>query len=1802
MDEESCKKVQASSSANDALQSLTQNISPEMAQHTKKLVMAMKNASEEDYNALLEFLSKSKVADADEKPSIEGKDNAAFTADVQLGGSDDDIVRSENIPDVSDSGVEVDNHKAKKAENINTDLNEHEDGYNTAVKKLPDQFKVTNDSCSGTSNSSKLPEQSDETEKLADQLPIVGGNSAGDQLEVTNGNSFGASDGSKLPELTDEAEKLADQLLSVGENSAGDVHRDVSSSEDEKLPELVSNTAEETCSEIEDGEVKGLSEGLPVEIDANEEGKSMEDLSPFLHVQGDSCTNLLSESNEIEKRYPKVAVYELSSDDDHMALSSSHSEATSTESELSDVVAPSDTVASQSEGLNDHARSLDENVRPLPATENRDDDIAVIADEEVAHESAIKSVLQRMSSVQSTGTQTSSEPGENVQQDQPAKDQISNTSEGLDCEGLDSILGSKDKGSSKLPFYYQPQIVMHEEKPVLVLQPVSVSSSSPSDNGDTSAVGNVAIKATVPIVLPLTSPDIDNVTKDAILKQINGESDLPPSTSDQGSSKCSLLQGYSGADVPLSLNTCTALGLSGDKGGDPSSALHQDASIVKSEPVAEKSSEAKNEGLREWVPSSELDRAFSAVAEGVAATTMAQTPATLTFPRVSLPSTNPFAKDLVAQQSGHSEVIVNDLTSLGLDKTLQQSLFGPPSSSSVSSGARPKQVKAYQEPGHAGKTTNPFAPDLTPKKRGRRQELDVTENSTEVVVKAEVHPTVSPSAVEMNRPPQRSPRPRLSSESMVTVIETTYADTPASSAELPPPAIDQPNKTVQAQQDQKPQLGSKETPLDSAKQKRRVPGKVAPFWIPDFACSNCTNCKTKFTIFLRKHHCRGCGKIFCDRCCSQQARFPYMDFKIGRVCPTCTETIKEVHRMKKKEELAKQGSLQQTTPGTLQTRNASQGLVISNAQTQRNVTMMPSAQTQCSGTAVSAAVPLNQQGQQRNLSNQPIQYEPLPIPSAKVQHSAEMQMPAPVQPQGSQSVMIPAQPAKQYMWVPASAVQPNTPVVYVNPVIPTLQGGPMLVPTAQFNPQQAPVVLMDSQSSSSPCISQANMQPLNTMASGGRKGAASVANKTSSETVSTFTVLPQQVGQSAVQAASSLQQSSHPSVTPVGTASKMHTSGSLSPTSLPQASLQSVTQVTSSQTYSVGLPSPTSLPQTSLQSVTPVAEPQTLPKGLLSMSSPRQSSPSTITTAAPSQRSPVAAINSPQKDTESQRPRAADGSFLVSDETAPGSKDSKPPLRRAGRTITWRYRTQGKSKLQEQKKSLAKDLKDLPHGVTIQAAPELLVHVKRMRVKERNREVQLWCYQSEGLNKFNHLEVVVMLEVRKREELFPEEVLRIYRGILHLASKLGNSFQHGNYLSSNDQFLDSTNDAGFIFVSSEVKRKPPGLKEMQAPFLYGILVKRSELSAAMFTPTRLLLRLGYDMNSFPFPLWNSRDRKPIHLGNEKEDRFFHTVFAMNKYLKNTVPEAMVPGLYVVKEDSKVILQIPNSGQTAVVNLLDRLIKKENQTATVPLVSDIPPYVDNCKVVICKERGDRYIQCFGNTASASVIGLGFLMLHLGVDASSPLNFGGELLDDGVLVFFSKTHTQKLRQSLEAKTNCYFYLGDKFDIAHFELRWMQDVNYHNVPKSPKDASQQKETFPNPYLAPTTAADTPAKEPGADYHAGLATIDIRYSGYGSEVELLKKAFEDHTKILHILEGNIRQACTEPLMRHENKMKSGEHLDLQLRVVLKPSYKKWSIGPSDLPAALIRSLQMALHTVKVPVMSEGELVMSFDVSVFKQ
>ena len=38
-------------------------------------------------------------------------------------------------------------------------------------------------------------------------------------------------------------------------------------------------------------------------------------------------------------------------------------------------------------------------------------------------------------------------------------------------------------------------------------------------------------------------------------------------------------------------------------------------------------------------------------------------------------------------------------------------------------------------------------------------------------------------------------------------------------------------------------------------------GKKKPFWIPDDDCDCCMLCSKSFSIVVRRHHCRACGRV-----------------------------------------------------------------------------------------------------------------------------------------------------------------------------------------------------------------------------------------------------------------------------------------------------------------------------------------------------------------------------------------------------------------------------------------------------------------------------------------------------------------------------------------------------------------------------------------------------------------------------------------------------------------------------------------------------------------------------------------------------------------------------------------------------------------------------------------------------------------------------------------------------------------------------------------------------------------------------
>ncbi|XP_030071422.1 zinc finger FYVE domain-containing protein 21 isoform X2 [Microcaecilia unicolor] len=61
-----------------------------------------------------------------------------------------------------------------------------------------------------------------------------------------------------------------------------------------------------------------------------------------------------------------------------------------------------------------------------------------------------------------------------------------------------------------------------------------------------------------------------------------------------------------------------------------------------------------------------------------------------------------------------------------------------------------------------------------------------------------------------------------------------------------------------------------------------------PQWVPDKECPRCMQCDTKFDFITRKHHCRRCGKCFCDKCCSKKVPLPRMCFVDPvRQCAEC---------------------------------------------------------------------------------------------------------------------------------------------------------------------------------------------------------------------------------------------------------------------------------------------------------------------------------------------------------------------------------------------------------------------------------------------------------------------------------------------------------------------------------------------------------------------------------------------------------------------------------------------------------------------------------------------------------------------------------------------------------------------------------------------------------------------------------------------------------------------------------------------------------------------------------------------------
>ena len=60
-------------------------------------------------------------------------------------------------------------------------------------------------------------------------------------------------------------------------------------------------------------------------------------------------------------------------------------------------------------------------------------------------------------------------------------------------------------------------------------------------------------------------------------------------------------------------------------------------------------------------------------------------------------------------------------------------------------------------------------------------------------------------------------------------------------------------------------------------------------WVVDSERPQCTGCEKLFSVSKRRHHCRGCGDVFCKLCSSYRVPIPELLGESHRVCALCFE-------------------------------------------------------------------------------------------------------------------------------------------------------------------------------------------------------------------------------------------------------------------------------------------------------------------------------------------------------------------------------------------------------------------------------------------------------------------------------------------------------------------------------------------------------------------------------------------------------------------------------------------------------------------------------------------------------------------------------------------------------------------------------------------------------------------------------------------------------------------------------------------------------------------------------------------------
>ncbi|CAF3840332.1 unnamed protein product [Rotaria magnacalcarata] len=137
-----------------------------------------------------------------------------------------------------------------------------------------------------------------------------------------------------------------------------------------------------------------------------------------------------------------------------------------------------------------------------------------------------------------------------------------------------------------------------------------------------------------------------------------------------------------------------------------------------------------------------------------------------------------------------------------------------------------------------------------------------------------------------------------------------------------------------------------------------------------------------------------------------------------------------------------------------------------------------------------------------------------------------------------------------------------------------------------------------------------------------------------------------------------------------------------------------------------------------------------------------------------------------------------------------------------------------------------------------------------------------WIFSTRGLCTVAQDELIFIFNenINSANDIITDLLIHIHQ--IYIDATKGSFVRHLglSLLSNSSTLLGSSTAMGFLYVSdptSQYNLFP------EAPYVFGILIHRLELPTAQCFPMRLLLRLGYEYQSYPWPLFSVCDRNSM---------------------------------------------------------------------------------------------------------------------------------------------------------------------------------------------------------------------------------------------------------------------------------------------------------------------------------------------------